>query len=271
MLFTWGMLAGLIFLFAVPQETAGRLQLTYARVFRWPLATGRGITLAARPTTQPRDIDPKDYADLVADHRQLQNRLANLQAELQETRRKNELLARLRERPEWENMEFCLAGVITAPDPARNELIINRGTEHGVAVGQFVVSLSDEGRVDESVSVIGTISSVESRTAKIRLITDKGSQIIVGIAGGNLRGFMEGQGNRTARIPLVSTDHQIAKGDPVYAQKQAGLDVPVVTARVVSYQKDRDHPLFWNITVEPVCDIAALSDVAVVLAAVPRK
>lgn len=271
MLFTWGMLAGLIFLFAVPQETAGRLQLTYARVFRWPLAAGRGITLAARPTTQPRDIDPKDYADLVADHRQLQNRLANLQAELQETRRRNELLARLREKPEWESMEFCLARVITAADPAQNELIINRGTEHGVAVGQFVMSLSEQGRVDESVSVIGTVSSVEARTSKIRLITDKNSRIIVGIAAGNHRGFMEGQGNRTGRISLISTEHRIAKGDPVYAQKQAGLDVPVITARVAGHQVDRNNPLFWNITVEPVCDIAALSDVAVVLSAVPPQ
>ena len=40
MLFAWGMGIGLLFLFAVPQRTSDRIQLTYARVFRWPLAAG---------------------------------------------------------------------------------------------------------------------------------------------------------------------------------------------------------------------------------------
>lgn len=258
MLFTWGMLAGLIFLFAVPQEASSRLQLTYARVFRWPLATGRGITLAARPVSQPQELDNKEYQEL-------QNKVANLQAALQEAHRRNELLAKLREKPGWENVPVQLAPVLVAPDQARNELIISRGKEHGLAVGQFVMSLNAQGGVDDSVSVIGTICAVDATTAKVRLLTDKNSHVAAGIATLNMRCFLDGQGDRTARIPQISKDHKILKGDPVYAQKQPGLDVPTIAARVARCRIDRDNPLFWDIAVEPVCDVAALSDVAVVI------
>ena len=63
-----------MFLFAVPQKASDRLQFTYARVFRWPLAAGHGLTLAARPTTQPKDVTAKEYEDLLANQQQLQNK-----------------------------------------------------------------------------------------------------------------------------------------------------------------------------------------------------
>jgi len=265
-------LTGLGFLFVIPQETSSRLQLTYARVFRWPLRLGHGLTLAARSTARPPSGTPEEYEALLANHRQIQNKIANLQGQLQDAQRKIELLAKLREKPGWENMSFCLARVITAVDPAQNGLVIDRGTKHGLAVSQFVLSVSDEGDVDQSVSVIGTISSVETKTARIRLITDPGDpKIIVGIGNLNVRGFMEGRGNGTVRITNVQRQHQVSQGDPVYTQKGQGLDAPIVTARVTQCRTDPEEPFFLDITARPVCDIGALSDVAVVVAAVPAR
>lgn len=263
MLFTWGMIVGLVFLFALPQKAGSRLQLAYARVFRWPLAAGHSLTLASRSTALPQDVTPKEYQDLLANQRQLQNRIANLQAALLDTQKRNEQLAKLREKPEWENVEFRQARII----PVADQTIINRGTEHGVADGQFVMSLSERGGVDESVSIVGTVAGVDVKTAKIRLITDKGSRIFASIGSLTVRGIMEGQGNRTARIANISQDHKISKGDSVYVQKQPGLDVPVIVGRVVSCQVDLENPLLWDIRVEPVCDVAGLSDVAVVVSA----
>jgi cell shape-determining protein MreC len=272
MLFTWGMLTGLIFLFAVPQETSDRLQLTYARVFRWPLQLGHSLTLAARSTALPPGVTPEQYEALLANHRQIQTKIANLQGQLQDARQQIEKLAKLREKPGWENMDFRLARVIRAADPAQSGLIIDRGTEHGVAVGQFVLGLNHPGDVDQSESVIGTVSSVDTRTARVKLITDPGDpKIIVGIGTLSVRGFMEGRGNGAARITNVQTEHKVARDDPVYAQKVQGLDVPIVAARVTQCRTDPEEPFFLDITVEPVCDIAALSDVAVVVAAVPAK
>lgn len=263
MLFTWGMIAGLVFLFAVPQRTSNRMQLAYARVFRWPLAAGHGLTLASRSTALPKDVTAKEYEALLADRQLLQNKVANLEAAVQDVTRRNEQLTKLRAKPGWENMAFQEARII----PVADQTIINRGTEHGVADGQFVMSLSARGGVDESVSIIGTVSAVDVKTAKIRLIADKGSRIFVGIGNLTVRGIMEGQGNHTAKVSMISKEYQIVKGDPVYAQKQPGLDVPVIAGRVVSCQVDPETPLLWDIRVEPVCDVTGLSDVAVVVSA----
>ena len=259
MLFTWSMLAGLIFLFLIPKDLTSRLQLTYARVFRWPLAAGRGLTLAAR-TAAPavQDVSRKDYGQLRTAYRQSTNEIANLQAQLQEALRRIGQLQKLRANSDWERMQFRPADVIAPADQAQDELIINRGQEDDVAVGQFVMSLDDH-------CIVGTVSDVSAKGAKVRLITDPGSRMAVNIADLNVPGLMEGRGNNTARVPLISTKHRIRKGDPVYARKQTGLEVPVLTARVTECREDADRPLVWDIKVQPVCDVANLSELVVVI------
>ncbi len=261
MLFTWGMLAGLIFLFLVPKDLAGQLQLAYARAFRWPLAAGRGLTLASRTATPPvQDVSRKDHKALLTAYGQTRNELANLQAQLQEAHRTIEQLTKLRGRPGWESVPLRPAAIIAPADQAQNELIINRGQQDDVAVGQFVLSPDDHG-------IIGTISDVSPKGAKVRLITDPASKIAVSIADLHVSGLMEGRGNNTARIPLISTKHKVQKGDPVYARKQPGLDIRIITARVTECKPDADSPLLWDIKVQPVCDVANLSEIAVVISA----
>ncbi len=266
MLFTWGTLLGLVFLFAVPQRVCNRLQLTYAGVFRWPLAMGRSATLAARHPVPTGSASSKEYEQLLSNHRQLQNKMANLQAALQDVQQRNEQLAKLRGKPGWENVELRQARIIAMPDAAQTQLFINRGSEDNVAKGQLVVSLGDRDEIEGS-CVIGTVSDVAAGTAKIHLITDQGSRIFVSVGNVNVRGIMEGRGDGTARITMINREHAISKGDPVYTEKQAGLDVPVITARVTSCEVDRENPFFWDIRVKPIYDVAALSEVVVVASA----
>jgi cell shape-determining protein MreC len=274
MLFTWGMGIGLVFLFAVPQKASDRMQLTYARVFRWPLAAGHGLTLAARPVATPQGVTAEEYKD----RQEIQTLIANLQAKLRETERQNQVLTNLRGKLGNEAPPILLAPILVGANQERSELIISRGKDHGLAVGQFVMSPGDRDVVDPSASVIGILSSVDATTAKVRLITAPrdpkaggDTKIAVSIGNLNLRAFLEGLGNNTARIPLVQREHKISKGDPVYVQKPQGVDAPVLVARVTRCQVDRDEPHFWDITVEPVCDIAGLSEVAVVVAAIAAK
>lgn len=257
--FTIGMLVGLIFLFA-PRGLTGRLQLTYARVFRWPLEVGRGLTVVAQTTTPPQNAaGQSDYEQLVASNRRLRNEFANLQAQVQELRRQNELLTRLRRKPGWEDTPVLKASVITAAGQEQDELIVGQGQEAGVAVGQYVLSFEDH-------CIIGTVASVSAKTAKIRVITHAMSRIPVSIAALGVRGFIEGRGENRARIPLVSAEHKIEVGDPVYAEKVRGLlDVAAIVAEVTQCRRDPDNPLLWDIAVRPVCDVAALTDVAVVM------
>ncbi len=259
MLFTWGVLVGLIFLFT-PKGLTGRLQLLYAQVFRWPLEAGRGLTLAAR-TTDPATphAGRNSYEQLLAEKKRLEIDRANLQAKLQEACKKIDDLAKLRNKPGWENMGFLSANVLPAGQ-TQNQLIINQGRKAGVAVGQFVAS-PDGG-------IVGAVTETSSQVATIRLITDPASKIPVYIGDPNVRGIMEGRGNGLARIPRVSTKHSISEGDRVYIQKKAGwLDAPTVAAEVTQCGPDPDSPVVLDVTVRPICDVANLSEVVVLIPA----
>jgi cell shape-determining protein MreC len=258
MLFAWGMLAGLIFLFLIPRDAAGRLQITYARVFRWPLAIGSGV-VRVQTTSQVRNVSPQEHEELLKAYRQLRNGSANLQTQLEAALEQIERLTKLRAKPGLEHMQPIPAKVITQ---IQDELTISQGKESGVAVGQYVMSLTSTRLNDQC--VIGVISAVYTQGARVKLITDPTSRMPVSIAGLNVRTLMEGRGDGTARIPLVPSSYAIRRGNVVYADKKQGLlDVPWIVAEVEQCKKDPDNPLVWNITARPVCDFAALSDVVV--------
>jgi len=245
MLFTWFMLAGFIFLFA-PQSLTSKFQLAFANIFRRPLSTGRNISLLARTQPQLTDVVSRRKYD------QLQNYLANLTEELNQERQKVEELSRLRNRCPLEGARLIFADVITA---STEGLIINRGQNDGLQKGQFV--LGDN-------SIIGTISDVSPRTAKVELITETTSNIAVEIGG--LKTVIRGDDKNSAKVQLVSIKHEIKIGDNVYACKKPGLlDAPMIIGAVAQYKIDDENPLLWDITVKPACDIQKLTEAAVII------
>jgi cell shape-determining protein MreC len=251
MLFAYFMLGGGIFLFTPPSVT-GKLQLAYARMFRKPLETGRLVTLAGRPPTEA-----VDYTKLMTMQQRLRNHVANLQAQLEEAHRQIETLSGLQTVRERDRMSFRLAGIINDPGQAQTDLLINRGAEDGVAVGQFVLG---------DLSVIGTISYVSARTARVKLITDPKCTIAVRIGETDDGGVMVGRGLGLAVVPQVFAKDPPKTGDPVYARKTPGFPgVPFVTAEVVESKRDLEAPQTWEVIVRPVSDITNLRDVAVVM------
>jgi cell shape-determining protein MreC len=262
MLFTWLTLAGLICLFSPPRLT-GKLQLVYARLFSWPLATGRGLTIAARPMPQPNGASATEYERLMAANRRLKNHVANLNQRLTEAHRQIDQLAGLRVVPQWDNMGFTPADVIAATGQVQNELFVNRGQADKIAVKQFVLAEN---------SLVGTVCDVSDKTAKVRLITDPMSKIPVLIGASNIPGVMEGQGSNRAKISLVPATRAVQKGDPVRIRKTPGLlDSPIITAEVIDCKRDAENPVLWDITVQPVCDIANAAKVWIVVSAPQPK
>jgi len=250
MLFTWFMLTGFIFLFA-PQSFTSKFQLAFVHVFRWPLSIGGNLALTAR-TQQPL-ISTVGRSEI-----QNRNYIATLKETLDQEREKFKKLYGLYNTYVWEGADFALADVITATvEGTRNELTIACRKTNGLAKGQFV--LGDN-------SIIGTISDVSSRTASVKLFTDPTSRIAVKISELDIKKWMQGNGNNTAKIPLVSIEYEIKKGDKVIARKNAEfLDGPVIIGRVAQLKRDDKDPLFWDITVEPACDIEHLEDVAIII------
>jgi rod shape-determining protein MreC len=250
------MLGGLIFLFLPPSVT-GKVQLAYARIFRVPLETGRVVTLESLKAPPSKTISIEERTRLLKVQQRQANHIANLQAQLDEARGQIDALSRLSSVPEWNRMSFQLASIISDPGQAQTELLIGRGGDDGLAVGQFV--LGDN-------SVIGTVSDVLDQTAKIKLITDPTSRIAVRVAELDVRGVMEGRRPGVAAIPQVPAKREAKVGDLVYALKTPGFPgVSIVTAEVVASRRDPEYPQLWEITVRPVCDVANLKNVAVTM------
>ena len=260
-LFTSLLLAGLVVLFA-PQRLTNKFQFAFVRIFCWPLGISRDISLSASGLMASAQGSP---AEVVSRQRydKLHNRLANVTEWLKQERDKVEKLSGLRDRPVWKGTNFVLADVIVASvDGTHGELIVDRGQEDGLAVGQFVLS---------GESVVGTVSAVDVRTARVRLVTDPASKIAVKIEGLNTDVICQGGGGSFAKVPLVPTKHRIETDAVVYAQKRPGfLGAPVIMGTVSECEKNAENPLLWDITVQPACDIEKLTAVAAVVMN-PRK
>ena len=250
MLFTWFILSGFIFLFA-PRSLTNKFQFAFAHIFRWPLGIGRNISLSARAQQAIEDVVSR------REYNKLQNHLSNVTEEFLEKHKKLERLSGLRDRLyALEGAKLMLADVITASiDGSHTELIINRGQDDGLAEGQFV--LGDN-------SIIGAVSDVSPRTAKVRLITDPASKIAVKIR--ELKTMIQGDGRNSTKVQLLSIKHKVEVGDEVYARKKPGfLDAPMKIGTITGCKRDERNPLLWDITVKPACDDEKLSDVAVII------
>jgi len=252
MLVTWFMLGGFIFLLA-PQSWTNKFQFAFARIFSWPLNISRSLSLSARAKQLPMDVISRIEYD------RLQNHLSNVVQELNEAHQKIKAIGGLRERfPAMEGAKFVIADVITdAVSGLRSELIINRGSDDGLAKGQFV--LGDN-------SVIGTISSISSRTAQVKLITDPTSNIAVNVPGLDVSRLMRGGGGEIAKIQMLSISHKVKTGENVYACKKPGfLDTPIVVGKIDKCSRDDENPSLWNVAVRPACDITKLNNVVVII------
>ncbi len=252
-MFTWFMLGGLILLFA-PHDFTGKFQLAFVHVFRWPLSVGGNVALTARTEPSAEEVRQRSEA-------QYRNYVENLKQTLDEQRRKFEKLYKLHNTYVWEGADFVLADVIAkAIEGSRNELTINCRKTEGLMAGQYV--LGDE-------SVVGTISEVFPQIAKadVKLVTDSTSWIPVEVAG--IKTIMTGSGNNAAKI--VTLKKEVKVGEHVFAYKKAGfLDAPIIVGKVVRCERNTQNASVWDLTVEPVCDIKALEDVAVIIMNPPK-
>ncbi|MCK5343367.1 MAG: rod shape-determining protein MreC [Candidatus Heimdallarchaeota archaeon] len=250
-LFTYLILVGFI-IFFVPQNLTNKLQFAFVRVFNKPLSICRNFTLmTSNQQSLSNIVDRNKYI-------RLQNHLANNIQWLRQERQNVEKLSGLRNRSIWEGVSFVLADVITAfTDISRNEFIINRGKNDGLAKGQFVLGNN---------SIVGTISDLDAHIARVQLLTDPRSRITVKIGELDLQCIMQGNGNDSARIQLISKKYKIENGDIIYVQKKPGfLDIPMIAGIVVQCKTDDENPLLWEIKVKPACDIQRLKSVTVII------
>lgn len=249
MLLVWFSLSGCILLLT-PQTVTSKFQGAFTQVFHFPLRLGRSITLSARIANTPA-------YDKERTEEQYQNHISNLVAELEHKNRQIEALAKIRYRQHGlAGAAMVMADVVSANlSGSRNELLINRGQNDGLRQGQFVLGEN---------CIIGTISEVWGRQAKVKLITDSSSRLAVSMAGLQKPVWMFGLGNGEALIRWSKVKPPV--GENIIAQKYPGfLDCPMIAGRVNKCQRNDQNALLWDITIRPGCDVAMLPSVTVII------
>ena len=201
------------------------------------------------------------------DWRSTQERIAELEEQL--ARRQVELI-RLREAASdyerlvsllgyisaLEEQEFITADVIAVEQTgiARN-IIINRGTRDGIAIGMPVAT---------ELGLVGRIVGVGANASQVQLITDENSSVSTRLQTTRAHGSIIGQASGALRLTMVDLDEEIRQGDLVITSGLGGnFPADIVVGQVTSVRQF-EFELFQEAEVRSLIDFASLEFVLVV-------
>ncbi|MBS0347900.1 MAG: rod shape-determining protein MreC [Proteobacteria bacterium] len=238
------------------------LNLRYLDAFR------KGLSVLAYPM-QMAAATPADFVRNASDYfaslvrlqienkelkrQQLQGaeRLLRLDQIEQENRHLRELLeVRTRQK-----VDSVVAEIMyTAKDPFSRKVILDKGTQAGIAAGQAVV---------DNVGVVGQITRVFPMQSELTLLTDKDQAIPVMIVRSGLRAVLFGSGNGLMELRYLAANADVQPGDKVVT---SGLDgvfqsgLPVAT--VARVERDQAQA-FARIPCLPAAGVEQFSHVLV--------
>ncbi len=152
-----------------------------------------------------------------------------------------------------------VAGSVMGRDlvPDHKTLTINKGSDHGIKVGQAVLALK---------GAVGTVIQVEVKRAHIMLITDRYSVVDGIVQRTRALGIVEGKGtDNLALMKYIDRTTDLKKGDIIVT---GGLDkvfpkgFPLAE---VQYVEDKAYSVAMKIELRPVIEPTEIEEVFVVL------
>lgn len=227
-------------LLLLPHSLTGKLNLLFLTVFNPILQVG------PQPSEHLRQSDGQVVAR--AEYDKLWKAYENLHAQLKELHEKYETIAQVRQSLPLPGTGILPAQVTSVNRGIRHEMILNRGSESGVAVGQYVLSENRD-------SVLGTVIEAAEQLCRVRLLTDPAQNLEVQIRRPGtdqmIPARLIGDGRGGCKVPLMARDYDIRRKDVVYAAARPGLlEIPVVIGEVTNVEGNDQSPLLWDITVE---------------------
>ena len=252
---TW--LIAAIVVLLLPASVTDKAPLSFYKVFMPVLGLGQKSKLAVTETQTNQD------AITQAEYDKLWKNFQNTHAQLLQLHQEYELLSQIKSGLPQPFSELVLARVTNSVNSFSHEIIINKGEENGVKVGQYVLSAGQN-------NIVGIIDQTGKQLAKVRLLTDAGQKIPVQIIregqSTGIGGLMLGDGKMGCKIANIQGARRVDVGDAVFARVHPGLlNAPVIIGTVSEVKPDEKHPLLWDISVKPVEDMSRLQDVAVIV------
>lgn len=241
-------------------DSAGWLD-TVVGVVRDPMSAASAVTAARTDTaldllSGPRDIQT---AQAEIDRLAAENAaLARQVEELTEYRNKyenlQELFNRARETPAYRRITADVIAFDT--NPAVRSLMINKGYDDGVRVGQPVESAR---------GLVGQVYRVSNNAAQVALITETASAIPVRLGDSRATGILRGGGRgNPPTIDWIDLSTPVEVGELVFTSGLGGKFPPeLVVGRVIDVERN-EAELFQQAIVQPATDFNALETLFVI-------
>ena len=193
-------------------------------------------------------------SELEAENSRLKIQNIELQQSVLEARVLSTLVDYARENSE---NRYSAASVIGYDaSPFLRYVIINRGSDEGLRRGMPVVS---------NQGLIGQISAVTARAARVQLITDANSSVNARLQLADEDGVLQGQLNGDLVLNAVPQNANIQVGELVVTSGLGGNFPPnLVIGQVTSVIK-RDYDLFQSANVQPAVDFRQLEIVLIIM------
>jgi rod shape-determining protein MreC len=142
------------------------------------------------------------------------------------------------------------------PNPYLRYITVNVGSQHGVAVGDPVVS--------SGANLVGRVAQVGPRTCKVQLLVDTDSSVAVLLQTSRTTGLVVGQPDGTLRMEYIPQDETVEIDDIVLTSGLGGvLPKGLVIGQVAEVEK-KEYELHQAAIVRPAADFRRLELVLVV-------
>jgi rod shape-determining protein MreC len=144
--------------------------------------------------------------------------------------------------------------VLRDPTPARDELIVDRGSADGVATGQPVLG--------PGATLIGVVVAVDAHSSSVRLLTDSSSAVTAVVQESRVPAALAGDDGGLV-LEFVPVTAPISEGDLILTSALGGrLPGGLVIGRIASVEAPGQQ-LFATVRVEPLTDYARIERVLI--------
>lgn len=194
---------------------------------------------------------------LTTENADLRNRVAQLEAE------STALRERMQTDQQAASLQAAVGGaghlaasvIVRDPAPGRRGIVIDRGTEQGVAIGQAVLG--------PGATLVGVVAEVQPRSARVRLLDDPHSAVAAVLQQSKTPGALAGSADGL-RLEFVPTGSVVTAGDLVVTSPLGGqLPAGLLIGRVESAHSTPGD-LFAEVRVEPYAEYDRLLQVLLV-------
>jgi rod shape-determining protein MreC len=200
----------------------------------WPLQRATGVPIDAagdfgaylsRQTTLLRENE---------ELRQRQLGTANLLLRQDHLEQENKRLRALLDMRAQQPVEGRIAEILyAARDPFSRRVIIDKGSQHGIAAGQAVV---------DDIGVIGQVTRVFPLTSEVLLLTDKDQAIPVAVQRNGLRAVLAGAGAGMMELRFLAANAEVQVGDILVTSGLDGVYLPgLPVAKVIKIDRDSSY------------------------------